>query len=105
MKLTSDFIASSFSFEKNAVHLPEEYTEDIGHQQNQTDPGGEALCVGGFLNFLILGDVRDDASDHHETGGDPREEEPSAIAICIHHPLQRAPVRRDNPHHWSNQGV
>lgn len=54
--------------------LPEEYPEDVCHQEHQAHVGGEALCILGPADVSVLGDVGHHPAEHHGTGGDPRHQ-------------------------------
>lgn len=54
--------------------LPEQYPEDVSHQQDQAHVGREALCVLGPADVSVLGDVGHHSTEHHSTSSDPRHQ-------------------------------
>lgn len=57
---------------------PEEDAQDVGDEQHQTDPGGEALTVVAPLDVLVLWHVRQGSSEDHEAGRQPGQQRPRA---------------------------
>lgn len=65
--------------------LPEKDSQDIGNEQHKTHPGGEALTVTNPLNLLVLGDVRQGPTKHHEARCQPGQGRPHVIlSLYIH---------------------
>lgn len=56
------------------VCLPEEYPQDVGHQEDQTHVRGEALRVLGPADVPVLGHVGHQPAEHHGPGRDPRHQ-------------------------------
>lgn len=53
---------------------PEEYPQDVSHQQDQAHIGGEPLCILGPADVPVLRDVRYQPTKHHGPGCDPRNQ-------------------------------
>lgn len=51
--------------------LPEEYPEDVCHEEHQAHVGREALGILGPADVSVLRNVRNHPAEHHGTGGDP----------------------------------
>lgn len=54
--------------------VPEQDSQDVGHQQHQAHVGGEALRVLGPVDVSVLRDVGHHPAEHDGTRGDPRHQ-------------------------------
>lgn len=69
-------------------HQPEEDAQDVGDEQHQADPGGEALAVVAPLDVLVLRHVRQGSAEDHEAGRQPGQQRPGALhALSLEHHL------------------
>ena len=67
------------------TYSPEQYPQNIGHQEDQTHVDGEALGVLRPADVSVLGDVRHHPSEHHGTRGDPRHQPVEHIHHLLEH--------------------
>lgn len=65
----------------NFSSLPEENPQDVGYEQDQADPGGEALGVAAPLDLLVLRDVGQGAAEHHDDGRQQGQQRPGTLCV------------------------
>lgn len=64
---------------------PEKEAQDVGYEQHKAHPGGEALAGATPLNLLVLGNVRQGPTKHHQAGRQPGQARPHVILrLSIH---------------------
>lgn len=65
---------------------PKKDAQDIGCEQHEAHPGGEALTGAAPLDLLVLGDVGQGSAQHHQTGRQPGQGRPHVILLLRVHP-------------------